>query len=213
MCAFNRDKKRSWSTANQDASIQHEPLFERTIPQRHHDSSLRESNLLALTFRRDIGLDEAGLVPESAVPVDHDGDVEILPPACKFTSCDESPAVEQPPFNLASSLQRQSWGFRVVDSITFDLIRPCFRFLQYVLDRIDFQPNSDLSKRCICGGMLWDSERDLNNPLDIVLKEFKVVDALIASCNPSMLRCYLCHKITIPGSRCRFVTGRMGLPY
>jgi hypothetical protein len=32
--------------------------------------------------------------------------------------------------------------------------------------------------------MLWDGKRDLNNSLDIVLKEFKVIDALIASLQP-----------------------------
>lgn len=105
MCAFNRDKKRSWSIANQDDSIQNEPSFDQTALRRHHGSSSRESDLPAPKFRGDIGLGQPGFVRESALLVDDSVDVEILPQAYNFTSYDESPLLGNlsstwsPPFN------------------------------------------------------------------------------------------------------------------
>jgi len=90
MCAFNRDKKRSWSTANEDDSTQPESSFEPIILRRHHGSSSRESDFLALESPGDIGFDQAGLVPDSALVVDDSGDPEVLPQACEFIFDEES---------------------------------------------------------------------------------------------------------------------------
>ena len=90
MCAFNRDKKRSWSTANEDDSIQPESSFEQIVLRRHHGSSSRESDFLVLKSSGHIGFDQAGLVPDSALVIDDSGDPEVLPQACEFISDEES---------------------------------------------------------------------------------------------------------------------------
>jgi hypothetical protein len=90
MCAFNRDKKRSWSAANEDDSIQPESSFEQIILHRHHGSSSRELDFLALESPGDIGFDRAGLVPDSALVVDDSGDLGGLPQAYEFISYEES---------------------------------------------------------------------------------------------------------------------------
>jgi len=97
MCAFNRDKKRSWSTANEDDSIQPESSFEQIILRRHHGSSSRESDFPALESPGDIRFDQAGLVPDSALVVDDSGDLEVLPQACEFISYEESALSLQSP--------------------------------------------------------------------------------------------------------------------
>jgi hypothetical protein len=110
MSAFNRDKKRSWSTANEDDSIQSGSPFEQIFLYDLQGSSSREPKLLAPESRGEIRLDHAGLLRESSLLVDDNGDLETLPQASIFTSFDESALSNRPPSTSLPRLNCRAGG-------------------------------------------------------------------------------------------------------